>query len=81
MALVREAGADRDLGQTELAVCSQELLCPLNAAVDHVLVRIVCWPGYFLSKCALVAKRRLRNGITPTERSHHQGYRPVSASW
>jgi len=40
MALVREAGADRDLGQTELAVCSQELLCPLNAAVDHVLVRI-----------------------------------------
>jgi len=39
MALVREAGADRDLGQTELAVCSQEVLRPFNAAVDHVLVR------------------------------------------
>jgi hypothetical protein len=39
MALIREAGAHRDLGQTELAVCSQELLRPFNAAVDHILVR------------------------------------------
>ena len=35
MALVREASADRYLGQTELAVCLQELLRPFNAAVDQ----------------------------------------------
>ena len=39
MALVREAGAERDLGHAELAVCPQELLRPFNTARDHILVR------------------------------------------
>ena len=38
MALIREAGAERDLGQTELAVCPQEFLRSFNAARDHILV-------------------------------------------
>ena len=35
MALIREAGAERDLGQPELAVCPQELLRSFNAARDQ----------------------------------------------
>ena len=39
MALIREAGAERDLGQAEPAVCPQEVLCPFNAARDYILMR------------------------------------------
>jgi len=39
MALIREAGAQRDLCQGELAVCSQEVLRSFNTARDHILVR------------------------------------------
>ena len=39
MALVRETGAERDIHQTELAICPQEMLRPFNAARDHILVR------------------------------------------
>src|SRR5262249_944987 len=39
MALVREAGAKRDLGQAEFAVCPQEVLRLFDAARDHILVR------------------------------------------
>src|SRR5258707_5438380 len=39
MALVREAGAERDLGQAEFALCPQEVLRSFNAARDHILVR------------------------------------------
>ena len=39
MALIREAGAERDLGQAEFAVCPQEVLRSFNAARDHILAR------------------------------------------
>ena len=39
MALIREAGAERDLGQAEPAVCPQEVLRSFNAAHEHILVR------------------------------------------
>ena len=39
MALIREAGAERDLGQAEPAVCPQEVLRSFNAACDYILVR------------------------------------------
>src|SRR5258708_9302651 len=39
MALVREAGAERDLRQAQLTVSPQEVLCSFNAARDHILVR------------------------------------------
>ena len=39
MALIREAGAERDIRQAELAVCPQEVLRSFNAARDHILVR------------------------------------------
>ena len=39
LALVREAGAERDFGQAELAICPQEVLGSFNAARDHILVR------------------------------------------
>ena len=39
MALVREAGAERDLGQAEPALCPQEVLCSFNPACDYKLVR------------------------------------------
>ena len=39
MALVREAGADRDLRQAEFTVCPQEVLRPFNAPRDHIPVR------------------------------------------
>ena len=39
MALIREAGAERDLGQAEPTVCPQEVLRSFNAACDHILVR------------------------------------------
>lgn len=38
-ALIREAGAKRDLRQLELAVYPQGVLRPFNAARDHILVR------------------------------------------
>src|ERR1700751_5192962 len=38
-ALVREPDAERDLRQAEFTVCPQEVLRPLNAARDHILVR------------------------------------------
>jgi hypothetical protein len=38
MALIREAGAVRDLREAELAVCSQEELRSFNAPRDHILV-------------------------------------------
>jgi hypothetical protein len=39
LALIREAGARRDLRQRDVTVLSQELLGPLDAADDDVLVR------------------------------------------
>src|SRR5262245_30132034 len=39
MALVREAGARRDLGQGEVTILSKELLRTLDATGDDVLVR------------------------------------------
>ena len=39
MALIREAGAVRDLREAELAVCSQEELRSFNAPRDHILIR------------------------------------------
>src|SRR5262249_20898153 len=39
MALVRESGGRRDLGQGEVTVLLQELLGPVDAAGDDVLVR------------------------------------------
>jgi hypothetical protein len=39
LALVREAGAECDLRQAEFVVSPQEVLCSLNAARDHILVR------------------------------------------
>src|SRR3984893_15890183 len=39
MALVREAGTERDLRQAKLTVSPQEVLCSFNAARDHILVR------------------------------------------
>ena len=39
LVLVREADAERDLHQAELAICPQELLRSFNAARDHILVR------------------------------------------
>jgi hypothetical protein len=39
MALIRETGAERDLGQAESAICPQEVLCPFNAARDYILMR------------------------------------------
>jgi len=39
MALVREAGAERYLGQAEPAIRPQELLRSFNAARDYILVR------------------------------------------
>jgi hypothetical protein len=38
-AFVREADAERDIHQAELAVCPQEVLRSFNAARDHILVR------------------------------------------
>jgi hypothetical protein len=34
LALVREADAERDVGQAEVIVCPQEVLCPFDAARD-----------------------------------------------
>src|SRR5262245_48158698 len=39
LALVRESGGRRDLGQGEVTVLLQELLGPVDAAGDDVLVR------------------------------------------
>ncbi len=39
MALIREAGAERDLGQAEPAVCPQQVLRSFNAACDYILMR------------------------------------------
>jgi hypothetical protein len=39
LALVREAGAQGDLRQGEIRSCLQEVLGPLDAAPDDVLVR------------------------------------------
>src|SRR5262249_12607517 len=39
MALIREAGPERDLGQAELATCPQEALRSCKAACDSILVR------------------------------------------
>jgi len=39
VALIREAGARRDLGQCEVPVGVQELLRPLDPSRDDVLVR------------------------------------------
>ena len=39
MALVREAGTERDLGQAEPGVCSQEVLRMFDPACDYILVR------------------------------------------
>ena len=39
LALIRESGARRDLGLGEVTVRLQELLGPLDAARDEVLVR------------------------------------------
>src|SRR5207253_7942936 len=39
MALIRETGAEHDLGQAEPTVCPQEVLRSFNAACDHILVR------------------------------------------
>src|SRR5260221_12976997 len=39
MALVREADAECDLRQAELAICPEEVLRSFNAARDHILVR------------------------------------------
>ena len=39
MALVREAGAERDVGHAEPAACQQEFLRSLDTARDHILVR------------------------------------------
>jgi hypothetical protein len=39
MALVGEAGAERDLGQAEPGVCSQEVLHMFDPACDYMLVR------------------------------------------
>src|SRR5260370_33476 len=39
LALIREAGARRDLCQGEVAAALQELLCSFDAAQDDVLVR------------------------------------------
>jgi hypothetical protein len=39
MALIREAGTERDLRQPELAVYPQEVLRSFNAARNHILVR------------------------------------------
>lgn len=39
LALVREAGAQGDLRQGQVRPCLQELLGPLDATQDHVLVR------------------------------------------
>ncbi len=39
MALICETGAERDLGQADLAISPQEFLRPFNAAREHILVR------------------------------------------
>ena len=39
LALIRKAGASRDLRQREITVMLQELLCPFYAAREDVLVR------------------------------------------
>jgi len=39
MALIRETGSERDLGQAESGVCPQEVLRSFNAAYDYKLVR------------------------------------------
>jgi hypothetical protein len=39
VALIREARAQRNLGQAELAICPQEVLCSFNPACDYKLVR------------------------------------------
>jgi hypothetical protein len=39
VALIREARATRNLGQTESAIRPQELLCPFNPARDYILMR------------------------------------------
>jgi hypothetical protein len=39
MALISETGAERDLGQAELAVCPQEVLCSFDPPGDYKLVR------------------------------------------
>ena len=39
VALVREAGAEHNLGQTELAICPQEVLRSFDPAGDYKLVR------------------------------------------
>ena len=39
LALVREAGAERDVRQAELTVGTQEVLRSFDAARDHILVR------------------------------------------
>jgi hypothetical protein len=42
VALVREAGAERNLGEAVLAVCLQEFRRPFNTARDHIAS-----PAYF----------------------------------
>lgn len=70
MALVREAGAERDLGHAELAVCPQELLRPFNTARDHILVRRQ--PGGRLElpreviRAEMDDRRHLRQGRIPS---------------
>jgi len=39
MALIREAGAERDLGQAKLAACAQEVLRSCDGAGNYILVR------------------------------------------
>jgi hypothetical protein len=39
LALVREADAERDVHQAELAICPQEVLRSFNAARDHIQAR------------------------------------------
>ena len=39
LALVREADAERDIHQAELAICPQEVLRSFNAARDQILVQ------------------------------------------
>ena len=46
MALIREAGAERDLGQSELAICPQEVLGSFNPAGDYELVRCQSGSGF-----------------------------------
>jgi hypothetical protein len=56
MALVREADAERNLRQADLAVSPQEVLRSFNAARNHILVRRQ--PGGRLELPREVCRRR-----------------------